>query len=99
ASSRAQGDAASRLGFAESDRSALTNQVAAEAKFFSDVLPQYRKNPELFMRSRLASVLQIVFTNAVEKKYVRARTDGRPQTLRIDLGREPGKPKAEPEPP
>jgi modulator of FtsH protease HflK len=99
ASSRAQGDAASRLGVAESDRSALTNQVAAEAKFFSDVLPQYRKNPELFMRSRLASALQIVFTNAVEKKYVRARTDGRPQTLRIDLGREPLKPKAAPEPP
>lgn len=98
AMSRAQGNAASRLGVAESERAASTNQVAAEAKRFSDVLPQYRKNPELFVQSWRAEVMQRVFTNALEKKYVPAPANGRSQTLRIDLGRDPTKPKSTPEP-
>jgi len=97
--SRAQGDAASRLGVAESERAASTNQVSAEAKRFSDVLPQYRKNPELFVRLWQSEVMQRVFTNALEKKYVPAPASGRSQTLRIDLGRDPTKPKPAPEAP
>ena len=97
--SRAQGEAASRLGIAESDRAASTNQVAAEAKRFSDVLPQYRKNPDLFVRLWQSEVMQRVFTNAMEKKYISAPANGRAQTLRVDLGREPVKAKPPPEAP
>ncbi len=96
--SRAKGEAATRRAIAQSDRTRMVEVLAAEAKSFSDVLPQYRENPELFMRLRQAAVVQRVLTNAQERIYVPSRADGRPRTIRIDLGREPQKPKPAPEP-
>ncbi|HMJ90248.1 MAG TPA: SPFH domain-containing protein, partial [Candidatus Acidoferrum sp.] len=94
AMSRAKGEAATRRAIAQSDRSRLVEVVAAEARSFSNVLPQYRQNPELFMRLRQAAVVQRVLTNAVERLYVPSRADGKPRTIRLDLSREPQKPKA-----
>jgi modulator of FtsH protease HflK len=91
--SRAKGTAATRIALAQSERTRLVEAVAAEAKRFSDVLPQYQANPELFMRLRQAEVVQRVLTNAQERIYLSARSDGKARTLRIDLSREPQKPK------
>ena len=90
--SRAQGEAATRLGLAQSDRSRLVEAVSAEAQRFSDVLPKYRENPELFRRLWQAEVAQRVFTNAQERIFLPARADGKSRTLRLDLSREPLKP-------
>jgi membrane protease subunit HflK len=90
--SRAQGEAATRLGRAQSDRARLVEAVSAEAKRFSDVLPTYRENPELFRRLWLAETVQRVFTNAQERIFLPARADGKSRTLRLDLSREPLKP-------
>jgi membrane protease subunit HflK len=97
--SKAQGEAAVRLGTAESDRARLVGAVAAEAKFFSDALPEYRANPELYMRRRQADAVSRVFTNAQERIYLPARADGGPRTLRLDLSREPAKTRSAPEAP
>ena len=98
ASSRAQGEAAARRGIAESDRTRLVEAVAAEAKRFSDVLPQYRANPEFFKESWRAEVVQRVFTNADERIYMAGKTDGKKQTLWLPLSRTPLKQKPAPEP-
>jgi modulator of FtsH protease HflK len=90
--SRAQGEAATRLGLAQSDRTRLVEAVSAEAKRFSDVLPKYRENPELFLRLWQAETAQRVFTNAQERIFIPARADGKSRTLRLDLSREPLKP-------
>lgn len=89
---RALGDAAARIGLAESDRTRLIEAVAAEAKYFSDVLPQYRADPELFMRRRQAEVVQRIFANAEDPWFVPARADGK-RTLWVPLSRMPLKPK------
>jgi modulator of FtsH protease HflK len=91
--SRAKGEAATRIAVAQSERNRLVEAVAAEAQRFSDVLPQYRANPELFTRLRQAEVVQRVLTNAQDRIYLPARADGKPRTLRLDLSREPQKPK------
>jgi membrane protease subunit HflK len=96
--SKAQGEAAARVGIAESDRTRLVEAVSAEAKRFSDVLPQYQANPELFKQLWLAEVVQRVFTNADERLYVPTQTDGKKQTLWLPLSRTPLKPKPAPEP-
>jgi regulator of protease activity HflC (stomatin/prohibitin superfamily) len=97
--SKAQGEAAVRRGLAESDRTRLVEAVAAEAKVFTDALPQYRANPELFTRLRQAEVVQRVFTNAEERLYVPNRTDGK-RTVWLPLSRAPLRPKTtEPEKP
>ena len=97
--SKAQGDAANRVALAESDRTRLVEAVQSEAERFTKVLPEYRRNPELFMQLRQAEIMQRVITNAQERIYIPARADGRPRTLRLDLSREPVKPKPAPEPP
>ena len=90
--SRAQGEAATRLGLAQSDRTRLVGAVSAEAKRFSDVLPKYRDHPELLLRLWQAETAQRVFTNAQERIFIPARADGKRRTLRLDLSREPLKP-------
>jgi modulator of FtsH protease HflK len=99
ASSRAQGQAAVRLGLAESDRTRLVEAVKAEAQVFLDALPHYRANPELFMSFQQMKSVQQVFTNAEERLYVPSRSDGK-RTLWVPLSRAPLRPKppAAPEP-
>jgi len=92
--SKAQGEAAARLGTAQSERNRLVETVSAESKRFTDVLPQYRANPELFMRLWQAEVVQRVLTNAEERLFVPAPTDGSKKTLWVPLSRAPLKPKA-----
>lgn len=99
AMSRAQGEAAVRLGMAESDRTRLVEAVKAEAKYFSDALPQYRANPGFFTRFQQAKIVERVFTNAQERIFIPERADGRPRTVRMELSREPLKQKPAPEAP
>ena len=92
--SRARSEAASRIGIAESEGNRLVEAVRSEADFFRKVLPEYRKNPELFMRTRQMEVVGRVFTNAQEVWF-------RPAYMsdRLDLSRQPLKPKPAPEAP
>jgi membrane protease subunit HflK len=99
AGSRAKGESATRVEIARSDRARLVEAVAAEAKRFSDVLPQYRENPELFVRLRQAEIVQRVLTNAQERIFLPSRADGKSRELRLQLSREPQKAKAAPEAP
>ena len=96
--SKARGEAASRINAGETEKTRLVEFVAAEAKKFSDLLPEYRKDPELFFRLRQTETLARVMANAQEKIFLAARPDGKPRELRITLGREPEK-RAIPAPP
>jgi membrane protease subunit HflK len=96
--SKAQGEAAGRLGVAQSERNRLVEAVAAESKRFTDVLPQYKANPALFKQLWQAEVVQRVLTNAEERLYIPSRSDGGKRTLWVPLSRAPLKPK-EPEAP
>jgi membrane protease subunit HflK len=91
---RAQGEAASRVGVAQSEASRMVEAVRSEADVFTKLLPEYRKNPELLMRTWQAEVVGRVFTNAQEIWF-------RPASMsdRLDLSRQPLKPKAAPEAP
>ncbi len=90
--SKARGEAESRINAAQAERQRLVQIVSAEAKKFSDLLPEYQKNPELFTQLRQTETLQRVMANAEEKFFVRSREDGKPVELRLQLGREPLKP-------
>jgi membrane protease subunit HflK len=91
--SKARGEAAIRVNAGETDRARLVEFLAAEAKRFTGLLPEYRKNPELFVKLRTTETLQRVFTNAQDKIILPERRDGKPIELRLQLGREPDRPK------
>jgi membrane protease subunit HflK len=90
--SRARSEAASRVGIAESEGNRLAEAVRSEADYFAKVLPEYRKNPDLFMRTRQMEIIGRVFTNAQEIWF-------RPAYMsdRLDLSRQPLKNKTVPE--
>jgi membrane protease subunit HflK len=89
--SRSQAEAAALVNGAESDRTRLVELVAAEAKRFTDLLPFYRDNPELFVKVHRARALQSIFTNAQDKWMLPQRAGGKQPELRLELSREPVK--------
>jgi modulator of FtsH protease HflK len=97
--SKARGEANALLNTGQSDRNSLLLSVASDAKAFTDQLPEYQKNPELFRQRILTETWQRIFSNPkVEKWFKDAPTDGKPYELRLLLNREPQKPKSD-EPP
>ncbi|MBM3838895.1 MAG: protease modulator HflK [Verrucomicrobia bacterium] len=96
---KAHGEASAIINAGETDRNRTVQEIAAEAKYFTNQLPYYRSNPELFMARLQTEALHQVLTNsAVEKMFVPERASGKPVELRIQLGREPQKPAALPPP-
>ena len=78
----------------------LVKTVAAEAQRFTDQLPHYRANPELFRKRLLSESMRTLLTNAqLEKFYLPIRADGRTRELRLLLSREPERGKTEAEQP
>ena len=71
----------------------LVQAVSAEAKSFVDQLPRYRENPNLFEQRLRAETMGRVLTNAVDKFFLPSRADGQSRELRLQLNREPEKPK------
>jgi regulator of protease activity HflC (stomatin/prohibitin superfamily) len=96
--SRSRSDAATRTNTALAARTALVESMGVEAKRVGKLVPEYRKDPQLFTRLRLTDVLGRIYTNAQDKIVLQERGDGRPRELRLQLNREPPKLKA-PEPP
>jgi membrane protease subunit HflK len=86
--SQAQGEAAVRIARGESDTARMVQFVAAEANRFASLLPEYRKNPELFRKMRQSEALQRVFANPEVEKYMVPSRDGNPREIRIQINRE-----------
>ena len=95
--SRAWADSQSITNAAESERSQHVNELASLASNFEKLLPEYQKNPQLFMQKSLNETLTRSLTNA-EKWVLPATQNGKNTQLRLLLNREPPKPQAVPQP-
>jgi membrane protease subunit HflK len=78
---------------AESARARYVESLTAEAKRFSDLLPQYEGNPSLFAQQTLMAAMSGILTNVQDKIFLPQRADGKPRELRLMLNREPPEPK------
>jgi membrane protease subunit HflK len=90
---QASAQAAGITNAAATDKTRLVESIAGEAKRFTDLLPKYEQNPELFMQVQLVSAMGSVLTNVQEKVYLSERSDGKARELRLLLNRELPKPK------
>ncbi|MBI3853833.1 MAG: protease modulator HflK [Verrucomicrobia bacterium] len=93
--SKARGEANAILNTGQSDRTRLLQSVAADAKAFTEQLPQYEKNPELFRQRILTETWQKILVASKDKFFLPERADGKPRELRLLLNREPAKEKTE----
>jgi len=68
--------------------------IQADAKAFTDLLPAFKANQNLFAQQRVAEVMALVLTNVQDKIFLPQRADGKPRELRLMLNREPPQPKS-----
>ena len=68
--------------------------VQADAKAFTDLLPAYEMNRNLFTQQRVAETMAMALTNVQDKIFLPQRADGKPRELRLQLNREPPQPKS-----
>ncbi|HEY3931789.1 MAG TPA: protease modulator HflK [Verrucomicrobiae bacterium] len=90
---QAGAQAATIVNQAESDRTRYVASLDADAKRFSDLLPKFQSNPNLFVQQTLLPVMSGVLTNVQDKIFLPVHADGRPTELRLMLNREPPEPK------
>ena len=92
--STAEGEANSRINAGQTDRTRLTQAVAAEAQYYKNQLPHFQSNPDLFMARVQSETLSRVMTNVEDKIFLPQRVDGKPREVRLLLNREPRTPVA-----
>ena len=85
---KAGADAETLINLAQSDRARLVSDVAAQADRFREILPQFQREPGLFVQKRLTETLARVLTNAQDKIYVTESPNGKEKELRLLLNRE-----------
>ena len=71
---------------------ASTNSVKAiqaDAKAFTDLLPAFEMNRNLFAQQKVAEMMTLVLTNVQDKFFLPQRADGQSRELRLQLNREP----------
>lgn len=86
---KAKAEAVARINSAEAERKALVEMVSEDVRRFNSLLPEYRKNPQLFRELRFAETLRRIYTNSMDKIVIQEREDGKPREFRILLNRAP----------
>jgi membrane protease subunit HflK len=92
---QASAQAAAITNEAAADKARLVKSISADAKRFKDLLPNYERNPDLFVQAQLLGAMSSVLTNVQEKVYLSERVDGKSRELRLLLNRELPKRKTE----
>ncbi len=83
--SQAGADAASITNAAESARTRFVTGVESDAKAFTELLPKYESNPNLFAQMELAKAMTQILTNVQDKIFLPQRADGKPRELRLHV--------------
>ena len=86
--------AASITNAAESARTRYVTAIESDAMAFTELLPKYESNPNLFAQLELAKAMTQILTNVQDKIFLPQRADGKPRELRLQLNREPPQPKS-----
>jgi membrane protease subunit HflK len=90
--SQAGARAVSITNSAETARFNFVKSVQSDAAAFTQLLPQYERDPRLYAQLALAKAMPQIFTNA-EKMFLPQRADGKTRELRLMLNREPPQPR------
>lgn len=85
----ADAEASSVINAARSASVRYVQNVQADAKAFSSLLPNYEVNPDLFQQMELVQTMGRALTNANFKAYLPTTAGGEPIEVRLLLNREP----------
>ena len=86
---KAMGESNTVVNAGNTDRARLLSDLESEANAVTNLLSAYHNNGRLFYERQLADTMQRVLTNAQEKFYLPAMTDGARRELRLLLSKSP----------
>ncbi len=89
--SKAQGEATAIVNQGQGDRSRLVQSAASEARYMTERLPEYQRDPNSFRQRLLTETWMRILTNASDKFVLLERANGGASELRLLLSREPEK--------
>jgi len=92
---RAESGATNIVNLAETERKARLDALGADVERFRALRPNFERNPELYRQQELVKVMGRTLTNVNDRIYLPDRADGKSRELRLQLNREPLKPKSE----
>jgi membrane protease subunit HflK len=96
--SKAESGATNIINLAETERKARLDSLGADVQRFQALRPNFERNPELYRQQELVKVMGRVLTNVNDRIYLPDRPDGKSRELRLQLNREPVRPKTEEKP-
>lgn len=85
----AEGESVSRLNAAQAERNEMVAKIRGDANRFTQALPGYLSDPDLFIHQHLTKSVNNFFAGADYKMYLPTTPDGKPLELRLNLNREP----------
>ncbi|MCB1126922.1 MAG: protease modulator HflK [Verrucomicrobiae bacterium] len=85
----ARGEAQALINAAGTQSNLFVQAVGAQAAAFTQMLPEYEKDPWLFRSRLLTARMERVLTNAQEKMFLPDLPPGQTRELRLQLSREP----------
>lgn len=94
----ASATAASIINLAQSTKFNYVTNLVADAKRFTDILPKYELDPNLYVQQTFVQMIGPALTNVQDKWFLPVHPDSKPYTLRLMLNREPLQPPAAPGP-
>jgi membrane protease subunit HflK len=87
---KAEGEAAALVNEGSAAANQIVQSAQADARYFSDQLPQYRRDPAQFRQRLLTETMERVLAGAQDKFFLPSG-NGATRELRIQLNREPQK--------
>jgi len=93
--SQLAGKAQEKITEARAYRTKVVANARANAEYFQELLPEYRKHPELVVQKIYQDAIERIFDNVVEKFIIQPTEGAKETEFRILLNRDPSlKPKA-----
>lgn len=97
--SQVVGQCREKLGQARAYRTRVVESAKADATYLNNILPEYKKRPELFMQKVYLDAIEEVFMNVDEKIIIQPALNAKSKEVRVLLNRDPNikktKPKSE----
>ncbi len=85
------GSCQEKISAARAERTKTVETAKANADYFTKLLPQYRKRPELVLQGIYREAIREVMNNVDEKFFVQPSSEGKGREIRVIINRKPFK--------
>ncbi|MBN1796474.1 MAG: protease modulator HflK [Sedimentisphaerales bacterium] len=85
----AEGQSAEKIANANAFKRQIVESAQANAEFFNQLLPEYRKRPKLVVQERYRQAIKSILENVDEKMIIQPTGSARGSEIRIELNRDP----------